>query len=238
MSSRDESRRKLGVFAKYWAPGQVKTRLGSEIGAATAADVYRSFLAALDRRLASIDADRAVHFTPPEREADFRELLATSWSLESQSDGDLGQRMRVFFDHAFQIGYQQVILLGSDSPHVPTETLEEAFELLTTCQVVLGPTLDGGYYLVGARQRMPDLFTDIPWSTGQVWNATLARLHAQGYESGRGYAVLPTCLDVDTSHDLEMLLELLDRDPAASDPHLCELRTAVGHACPGLARKR
>lgn len=191
----------FGMFAKYWQPGNVKTRLAVEIGEEAAAEVYRSFLKTAVDHLQSLPSPRLV-FSPEDREADFRELIAeTPWTLVPQGDGDLGQRMHRFFERAFADGFQHVTLIGSDTPSLPRSYLHQAEALLRWHDLVLGPSADGGYYLVGARDRTPPIFQEISWSTPQVWRQTIGRLQRHGVR----YAVLPTWYDVDTLSDLARL---------------------------------
>ncbi|MBI2481637.1 MAG: glycosyltransferase [Planctomycetia bacterium] len=134
--------------------------------------------------------------------------------LWPQTQGDLGSRMASFFDDCFRDGAGRVVLIGSDSPTVPTEFVESAFRLLGERDVVLGPTDDGGYYLVGASREVAGIFEHIDWSTERVWDQTVARLG----EIGLSCASLPQWYDVDEVKDLERLrdeLSLLANDDSA-----------------------
>jgi len=154
----------LGLFAKYWQPGAVKTRLAATVGPERAAEIYRHFVVTLTRRLADCGDDRWVAITPWLRASDFREIVSEQWHLEAQSEDDnLGSRMRAFFAGRLAAGYGRVVLLGSDSPNVPVEYVNQAFQQLCTHDVVLGPTEDGGYWLVGAAGAVPPIFDAIPW---------------------------------------------------------------------------
>ncbi len=164
----------FGMFAKFWQPGAVKTRLGETIGSEAAAALYRESLRTLLVRFASVAASRELVFTPGDRQAEFRLLASQAWQLEEQGTGDLGQRMARFFERAFASGRSRVVLIGSDSPTVPSSWVDRAFDALDHHRVVLGPSEDGGYYLVGARgDRVPPIFFDIDWSTAQVWPQTV-----------------------------------------------------------------
>jgi hypothetical protein len=96
-----------------------------------------------------------------------------------------------------------VVIIGSDSPTLPRQFLVDAFARLRTCDVVLGPSVDGGYCLIGARVAVPELFTGIAWSTPEVLPETLRRL------AGYSHWLLPTWYDVDDAADLEHLREQL-----------------------------
>ncbi len=120
-----------------------------------------------------------------------------------QAEGDLGQRMRSAFEHSIEAGAEKVVLIGTDIPDITADLLQQAFFSLLTRDVVIGPSRDGGYYLIGmvanqALQLYPLLFEETHWSTGELFAATLSRLEKAGYE----VAVLPTLRDIDLPADL------------------------------------
>jgi rSAM/selenodomain-associated transferase 1 len=196
----------LGIIAKYWAPGRVKTRLAVSVGRDVASQLARQFLVCLLRRLDSQADRRWVAHAPPEQSEIFRELAGPRWDTVPQSSGDLGQKMRGFFQHAFGQGADHVILIGSDSPTMPTTYVEHAFQLLRQFDVVLGPTLDGGYYLVGAARSVPPIFDRIAWSSTRVWQQTIQRLA----DCGIAHGCLPTWYDVDNVVGLRRLCDELE----------------------------
>ncbi len=205
--------RQLGVFAKYWEPGQVKTRLAATLGDRRAADLYYAFLKTVlvrfDKRgcanlageAGGLDCHRVLTYTPRERHADFARLAAGQWQLEPQAEGDLGRRMKAYFENAFSQGYHKVLLIGSDAPNLPTGRIVDAFAALQEAAVVLGPADDGGYYLVGARAEAPDIFAKIQWGSTYVWDQTLRHLQA----SATPYATLDPWHDVDDGAGLRQL---------------------------------
>jgi rSAM/selenodomain-associated transferase 1 len=214
--------RQLGVFAKYWEPGAVKTRLAATIGSERAARVYRAFLAATLRRMESQADRRVLAYTPTEQRAEFAAIAASPWILWDQGGGDLGQRMGRYFDDARHHAVARTVLIGSDSPTVPLDYIHDAFRMLETTPVVLGPSGDGGYYLVGIAGDVPPLFENITWSSADVWRQTTQRL----CQLGCPYAELPRWYDVD---DVQQLLRLQAELTAAagSDPALDHLLGAV-----------
>jgi len=214
----------LGLFAKYWQPGQVKTRLAAAVGSEQAAAIYRQFVHTLLARLTPIAEDRLLAFAPSHRAAEFAAILPNRWRLQPQAGGDLGQRMQNYFANRFAEGFRRVVLLGTDSPNLPLEFITKALAELETHQVVLGPTEDGGYYLVGAQgmvgaqgPTVPLIFTDIAWSTPHVWRQTIAAMQ----QTGTSFAVLPTWYDVDEADDYLRLLEDLtgSREPLLRKLH-------------------
>ena len=207
----------LGIFAKYWEPGKVKTRLASSIGDTKAARVYEAFVAATIARLSAIECQRVLAFSPVNENVQQAFELAElgNWSLVPQADGHLGERMTAYFDQQFQAGHERVVLLGTDSPNVPLVEVQESLEHLKSCDVVLGPTHDGGYYLIGARKETPPIFQDIPWSTSNVLQATIDRLEQEEIS----YETLDPWYDVDEIYDLHQLIDDL-RDHCEEEPAL------------------
>jgi rSAM/selenodomain-associated transferase 1 len=195
----------LGVFAKYWAAGDVKTRLAATIGAQTAADFYRACLFTTLARLQDVGDRRVLAISPPERLPDFTSFAPQTWHIVPQASGDLGHRMHCFFHEGFASGATRMVLIGSDSPTIPRSYLQLAFTYLQRYPLVLGPANDGGYYLVGAAGRVPSIFDDIAWSTADVWRQTMHRLEQQQLP----FAVLPEWYDVDEAEDMQRLYEEL-----------------------------
>ena len=208
----------LGIMAKYWQPGEVKTRLARSIGPQRAAEIARASLATLLARFSSLADRRVLAFTPLEQEMHFAALAGVRWELQPQGEGDLGRRMQHFFDHAFAQGAERVVLIGADSPTLPTAIIDEAFAQLARARVVLGPADDGGYYLIGAREQPPPCLDRIAWGTPEVWEQSLARLS----EAGCTYEALAPSFDIDDADDLARLQRELAA-AGADEPQLIEL---------------
>ena len=217
----------LGVFAKYWQPGQVKTRLAKSIGAGNASKLYQHFLIHLLSRCSAICAAKALWYWPEHRAGEFQDLIARfqlsrrDWTLRPQIDGDLGQRMSNFFGQTFAVapldsGKQiNVVLIGSDAPHLPGHIYQDAFAALEsgTSDVVVGPSEDGGYYLIGMRNRTLPVFDAMPWSTNRLLDATLELLGKLNV----AVHILPICSDIDVLDDLEKVrLKLASKSNADS----------------------
>jgi rSAM/selenodomain-associated transferase 1 len=191
----------LGVFAKYWEPGQVKTRLAHDTNHEFAARVYRQFIQATLETATGIAQRSVLAFTPTDQYAEFAQCLPAGWTMVAQVTGDLGQRMHAYFSDAHAHQIDKVVLIGSDSPHLPATLLEQAFDQLDSHQCVIGPARDGGYYLIGARNLVPPVFEDVDWSTDNVLQQTLTKLQ----DAGISYALLPPWLDIDTIEDFREL---------------------------------
>jgi uncharacterized protein len=188
------------IFVRAPERGRVKTRLAADIGENAALAVYER----LGRK--TVDAARAlggavrvrVCHTPDEAGDAVAAWLGGGVEYRGQRDGDLGARMARAFADAFAEGAERVLIVGSDLPGLTPDLLRDALALLDDHAAVLGPARDGGYYLLGLRQSMPDLFRDVPWSTDRVLEVTLERFAAAGITP----AMLPELNDVDTADDL------------------------------------
>lgn len=219
-----EAVNQLGMFAKYWQPGAVKTRLANRVGIQAASDLYREFVRCLAARFRHCGHRRVLAYWPAERSGEFFSLAGANWSCVPQSAGDLGVRMHRFFTDSFAAGATRVVLIGSDSPTLPVAYVELAFDLLETHTVVLGPARDGGYYLLGMTSAESDIFHNIAWSTPLVWRQTVTRLEA----AGTSFAQLPEWYDVDDLDDLRQLRDELHEQSA--DPTWQRLLERVGQA--------
>ena len=160
---------------------------------------------------------RTVVYSPPESERLFRDEIAQAWGLAPQADGDLGNRMRDFFESNAEANVKN-ILIGSDTPNLPVSVVDTVAGWLGECDVVLGPSADGGYYLIAMTNPVSGLFEDIQWSTEEVLASTIAKLDA----AGCSYKLLPEMKDVDEFSDLELLMTNLRAADEAEDKPLLE----------------
>lgn len=189
----------LGIFAKWPAPGRVKTRLG--VSPRRAVEVALAFLRDTMVRLHDVADQRHLVFAPAEARDDVADFADPAYDLTPQTEGDLGQRLEHFFRDRFAAGASKVVVVGTDSPTLPVAHVADAFRQLDEADVVLGPATDGGYYLIGCR-RLPPIFTGIAWSGPQVLAQTVAQLPDPSWT----LALLPPWYDVDTPESWAMLV--------------------------------
>ncbi len=197
----------LAIMAKAPVAGAVKTRLVPPLTAEQAAQFYRALLVDQFEHLSNIaGAVRYVFFAPADAETALREIAGTDYAYLPQSDGDLGARMAQVFVDLWQRGHRNIALIGSDLPALPLEYLDQAFARMASAQsrVVLGPSQDGGYYLVGMNQPTPEIFSGMSWSHERVLTDTTARLN----DLGVSFSLLPTWFDVDRAEDFHRLGQL------------------------------
>lgn len=214
----------LGLFAKFWQPGTVKTRLAASIGEESACELYRVFVFHLVKRLRNLADQRTVVFSPPDRESEFRKSILPDWNLCRQSPGDLGARMQSFFRKQFEFAAKlnignnspacKIVIIGADCPQIDPQRIQSAFDMLDKAPVVIGPSTDGGYYLIGMKQECPDIFANIEWSTATVFSKTVELLNDRRVE----FQTLPPLTDVDDLSDLVALKSYLEsREICESD---------------------
>ena len=194
----------LMVFVKYPTPGSVKQRLAQHLGNKRAAEIYKKIAETIVQKVApasSEDYILEICFSPQEDEKLVRQWLAENEYFSPQQGSDLGARMSNAFSHAFAAGYTKALLIGSDCPDISRTIVNRGFMLLDTQDVVLGPAHDGGYYLIGLRRPVPELFSNMDWGTGRVLQQTLDKIDAANLK----VALLPELRDIDRIEDLKIL---------------------------------
>jgi rSAM/selenodomain-associated transferase 1 len=198
----------LIVFAKNPIPNQVKTRLLPKLSPDQAALLYRVFLIDWCEALAELpNVDLVIAYTPPESQYDLRTLIGDDVTYIPQTGKNLGERLTLATQWASENGYKKILIVGSDSPTLPLSYISEAVIGLDSRDIVIGPSVDGGYYLIGfsaenLNEIVPSVFEEIAWSTPQVLQQTVERIRTMNAT----LKVLPPWYDVDTPEDLSFLL--------------------------------
>ena len=192
------------IFAKRPLLGRCKTRLAKGVGDANALLIYQALL---DHTLAAVRETpyrKVLMADPPEHAAEGSHWAPEMDAYIPQARGDLGERMSAAVAGAFGRGAKKVILIGCDCPQISKDTVISSFSALDHADVVLGPTVDGGYYLLGLKENHAFLFQDVPWSTGAVFEKTLNILKFQTLS----YISLDAFSDVDTLEDFRQVRHL------------------------------
>jgi rSAM/selenodomain-associated transferase 2/rSAM/selenodomain-associated transferase 1 len=201
--------KKLIIFTRYPTPAKTKTRLIPAVGPERAADIQREMtertVNAADRLKTLIPSVHVEVWFSDGSMADMQKWLGIERSYVKQPEGDLGERMEEAFRSSFTAGFSQTVTIGIDCPDLSEHIMASAFSELSTAPLVLGPSSDGGYYLIGQSYHNPDLFKDIPWGTETVLSETLTCAAS----SGTPVAMLCELSDIDTPEDLP----LLEKDP-------------------------
>jgi uncharacterized protein len=195
----------LIMFTKYPEKGKVKSRLILEGYDGLVADLYRCFIEDLIERLSTGNYSFQMAYDPPAKKNDFIELFGEGLSYTPQMGADLVIRMYEAFTACFLKGFQSAVLIGSDSPDIPQRIIEEAFQSLNEHGAVIGPTWDGGYYLIGfSRDYLAErFFENMLWSTDNVFEETMRRFH----DNGVSVHILSAWRDIDKAGDVYSLIK-------------------------------
>jgi rSAM/selenodomain-associated transferase 1 len=195
--------RQLLIFVKEPVPGRVKTRLAAEIGADAACAVYRRCVERTLERLSALREESTLCVEPAEATGRIRAWLGSARPMQPQAGGTLGDRLTDATQRAFAGHQRPIVVIGTDSPWLDEALIEEAFTMMERADLVLGPTVDGGYYLIGLARPAAELFHGISWSTSQVLNQTLAAAR----RSGMVTSLLRPGYDIDRLDDLRRWME-------------------------------
>ena len=219
---------RLLVFARVPELGRVKTRLGEAIGAERALAVYKAMLRDLLQSIGESNADIEIEILWAPTAAANAETLRRAFgdhSLAMQTGPDLGDRMAMAFSERFFFHRtQKIVAIGIDDPLLSRAMIDEAFALLESCDWVIGPADDGGYYLIGCRGAVfnPAIFRNVPWGSSEVLHLTLDRIR----QAQQTLSMLPQRYDIDVIEDLQRFA----REYASSDRELPRLLREWGMA--------
>jgi len=192
------------VFVRYPESGRVKTRIGKVLGHEFTLGLYRGFVDDIIKKSLRQKADLLIYFTPDSSAQGMRNWLGLDISIFPQIGYDIGERMKNAFAEQFSRGYKRLVLIGSDIPQIPAGRLRKSLALLRRNGAVIGPSEDGGYYLIGfdSEKFTPGVFRNIPWSTSSVLSLTTGILSKKGIKT----ALLKKMSDIDTADDLKRVL--------------------------------
>ncbi|WP_165779138.1 TIGR04282 family arsenosugar biosynthesis glycosyltransferase [Rhodohalobacter barkolensis] len=176
--------------------GRVKTRLAASVGDDKALNIYKKLLDITAETAAGVHATKRVSYSKSVVIDD--QFDVNIFEKTVQSNGDLGRKMKSAIHAGFEQGFKRVILIGSDCPGISSNLIDDAFDRLKSVDCTIGPSDDGGYYLIGMSRFLPEIFDDIEWSTNSVCETTIEKLE----ESGATYSKLTVLNDIDTESDL------------------------------------
>ncbi|HLO49730.1 MAG TPA: TIGR04282 family arsenosugar biosynthesis glycosyltransferase [Kamptonema sp.] len=194
----------LIIFTRYPEPGITKTRLIPVLGIEGAAKLHRELALCTIAQAKQIQNSRQllveVYFTGGSQQL-MQAWLGSDIFYQNQVTGDLGTKMAAAFQISFNSGVEKVVIVGTDCPDLNSQIMALAFDELAVYDLVLGPALDGGYYLIGLRQFVPELFKSINWGTAEVLQQTVAIAR----NLNLAVAYLPPLADIDRPEDLSIL---------------------------------
>jgi len=199
-SQKNKKKNAILLFVKYPERGRVKNRLAIDLDETFVLQLYTYFVEDILTELKKIQAKVIICYFPTSHLTKFQQWLGPSYHYIAQQGADLGERMQHCFTSAFSTGFEKVLVIGSDSPDVPIDFYEKAFSSLDLYDAVIGPCVDGGYYVYGCKNQsfILELFSNIPWSTPLVFEKTMSVLK---HHNQKIYE-LPIWNDVDTYDDL------------------------------------
>ncbi|MCW7493330.1 TIGR04282 family arsenosugar biosynthesis glycosyltransferase [Leptospira sp. 2 VSF19] len=188
----------LIIFAKQPKLGKVKTRLASSVGEEKALGIYFELLEITKKITSAIDVQKIVYWD------EFRDDSPNEFEFEYQKKvqetGDLGFKMEKAFQNEFKDGARKIIIIGTDCPFLTKEIIENAYSRLNDFDFVLGPALDGGYYLLGMKEYFPFVFRSIPWSTENVLSLTMNLIQ----KNNKTVTLLEELCDIDDINDFNL----------------------------------
>jgi len=188
------AKRGVIVFVRKPELGKVKTRLAESVGPQKALDIYKALLLHTRNVVENVDTKRFVFYHESIDYSD--EWAAEKFSKKKQVDGNLGEKLQDAFDVCFKT-CNQVVVIGSDCASLHPSHIETAFSFLQKSDTVIGPTYDGGYYLLGMNKYNPSLFQGINWSTETVFDETVSAIT----ENNLTYTTLDKLSDIDYLED-------------------------------------
>jgi rSAM/selenodomain-associated transferase 1 len=191
------------VFVRNPELGKVKTRLAKTIGDKKALNIYILLLKHTESVLQKVSSDKVVYYSEEIQNNDLWSNRCFQKKL--QKGNDLGERMQHAFEMAFKEGYEKVVIVGSDLFDLKAVHIENAFKALENHNLVIGPSLDGGYYLLGMKVLHPAVFKNKQWGTDSVLETTLKNLEQENVK------LLEALNDIDTFDDLQGHPELLKK---------------------------
>ncbi len=199
------------VFAKAPIRGHVKTRLAKNMDESVVVCLYRNFVKDIIDKVTNAGHVLKIFYDPPGSEPLMREWLGNRHAFFLQNGSDLGQKMANAFSRVFENGIQQAVLMGTDFPDLPGKIISDAVSGLKTHDTVIGPTIDGGYYLIGfsSNSYLPLAFNDIAWGTSAVYQKTMDIFASSGTTVNQ----LPKWRDIDVYDDLKDLIQSLKHHP-------------------------
>ncbi|MFN3479899.1 MAG: TIGR04282 family arsenosugar biosynthesis glycosyltransferase [Thermodesulfovibrionales bacterium] len=189
--------RSLGIIFRTPEYGKVKKRLASETGHGRALSVYKEMLFTTMEKvllLNNLDIYGFYDGRFPEDIVRFKKII-----LIPQRGRDLGEKLYDAICYLYKKSYRKIVLIGADSPDLPSEYISEAFSWLDSFDLVIGPSKDGGYYLIGMKRPLDIIFRDIPWGGPEVLKRTISNIETQGLS----HFLLPQWYDIDNLETLK-----------------------------------
>lgn len=207
----DKEKNAILIFTRVPLPGQTKTRLMPYLSGEECASLHQRFIREIYRICRNVQADILVFYTPEDKAGILADIVGKEQKLYVQQGEDLGEKMRNAFHKAFELGYESCVLIGTDIPQIKERNLNEAFRQLQNHDIVINPTKDGGYYLIGMKEDHDEIWQVERYGTNTVIADTLKHIENLNLSVSQGEMLQ----DIDTKEDLlEVYGEQLESEPA------------------------
>ena len=224
----------LILFAVIPPAEKSKTKLMPFLSAEECKTLYNCFVKDVYQKSIISGADIYVFFSPRDKKAVFQSLLGEDAVFLPQHGDDLGQRMKNAFGAVLRMGYDKVVLMGTDIPHIHTETIRNAFDSLNVRDIVIHPALDGGYYLIGMKQEHDSIWNIKRYGTNTVMYDTLQHIKAENLS----IAVGQMYYDIDCKEDLKQLWNDMKRGAVCNCPETMAFLETLQHKLESQSKEK
>lgn len=215
----------LILFAMIPVAGKTKVRLMPFLSAEECVCLYSCFTRDICQKATEVNADVYVFFTPRDQGSALKAVLGEHVILLPQHGNDLGQKMKNAIGALLRLGYDKVVLMGMDIPHIHTETIQNAFDNLDHKDIVIHPALDGGYYLIGMKREYDSIWNIPRYGTNTVMYDTLQHMKAENLSISVGQMYY----DIDCKEDLKQLWNDIQRGAVCNCPETISYLASIRH---------
>tara|TARA_B100000575_G_C23116014_1_gene645144 strand:+ start:1180 stop:1833 length:654 start_codon:yes stop_codon:yes gene_type:complete len=191
------SKEVLSIFVKNLIPGTVKTRLAKDLGIDVAIEIYKELVRITAEATNTLKIDKCVYYSEYIESND--QFDDAKYQKHIQEGKDLGQRMQNCFYDAFELNFDKIILIGSDTPDITDQIISQGFAELDKHDIIIGPAHDGGFYLIGMKEPHENLLNKRTYGHEQVLNELLNEIENRNLSVFK----LPTLIDIDVKDDLK-----------------------------------
>ncbi len=214
----------LIMMTRVPIPGKTKTRLQTHMTPEQCAMLHTCFIKDIYETALKVEADVFVYYTPGKYEYLMRTILGNKTELRLQVDGNLGDRMAHAINESLAKGYEKCVLIGTDIPTISDAVLCKAFNSLESSKMVVGPALDGGFYLIGMKEPHDEVFENTFYGVNTVYENTLLRIKALGINC----SIIDELYDIDTYTDLQYMINMSRKKACSIPDHTRRFLTAAG----------
>ncbi|MEW9080340.1 TIGR04282 family arsenosugar biosynthesis glycosyltransferase [Terrisporobacter glycolicus] len=211
----DKMREAIIIFTRVPIPGKTKTRLQSFLTKDQCAEIHKSFLKDIKSTCEKLKRDIFILYTPEDKENVLKSIFGHKFKYKIQEGNDLGQKMYNAIEYVLDKKYSSCILIGSDIPYLKEDDLKKAFKILENKDIVLGPTVDKGYYLVGMKNPTKAVFENIQYGHGNVLDNTIASIE----NSNLTYDLTNKNVDIDEKEDLFYFYNEIKKENVSKSMH-------------------